>query len=139
MEINRIKDKITEIGTFLTQLEEVIMPRNYEEYSTNFKTKAASERYFEKIIEAVVDLCFLIIKDKNLTIPEDDKNAFDILQKHTIINENTTKKLKAAKGMRNILAHEYGKVDDELVFNAIHNELINDVNKLRSCHEITTL
>ena len=28
--------------------------------------------------------------------------------------------------MRNILAHEYGEVDDEIVFHAIRNELTND-------------
>ena len=35
--------------------------------------------------------------------------------------------VKEAKGMRNIIAHDYGKVDDEIVFNVINEELIKDV------------
>ena len=31
--------------------------------------------------------------------------------------------------MRNIIAHEYGKIDDELVFNAITDELIDDMTE----------
>ena len=31
--------------------------------------------------------------------------------------------------MRNILAHEYGEVDDEVVFEAITEELDKDVSK----------
>ena len=73
----RIKDKIKEIEGYLSELSE-IMPGNFEEYK-EIKNKAACERYFEKIIEAVIDLSFLIIKDKNLRIPEEDKEAFDIL------------------------------------------------------------
>jgi len=31
--------------------------------------------------------------------------------------------------MRNIIAHEYGEIDDEIVFNAITEELIKDVGE----------
>ena len=34
--------------------------------------------------------------------------------------------------MRNILAHEYGKIDDEIVFNAIKSELEKDANEFVS-------
>ena len=76
----RITDKIEEIDEYLSELSEII-PGNFDEYQNDFKTKAACERYFEKIIESIVDLCFLVIKDKKLKIPEEDKEAFDILDK----------------------------------------------------------
>ena len=59
----RIKDKIKEIEEYLEELKS-ILPIDFKEYSKDYKTKAACERYFEKIIEAVVDLSFLIIKEK---------------------------------------------------------------------------
>ena len=109
----RINDKIREIEDYLSELEE-IMPKNFHEYKTDLKTKAAFERYFEKIIEAVIDLAFLIIKDKGYKIPEEDKEAFDILANEKIIPQELATKFKEAKGMRNIISHEYGKIDDEL-------------------------
>ena len=122
----RIKDKIEEIEKYLDELSE-IKPMMLNEYENNLKTKAACERYLEKIIEAVVDLAFLIIKDKGLEMPEDDNATFGILAKAGIIDETLAKRLRDAKGMRNILAHQYGQVDDKIVFNAT-KEIETDVN-----------
>ncbi|MBU4352070.1 MAG: DUF86 domain-containing protein [Nanoarchaeota archaeon] len=105
------------------------MPYNFEDYIHDFKIKAACERYFEKIIEASIDLTFLIIKDRKFKIPEDDREAFDILAKEGVINDELADRLKDAKGMRNIIAHQYGNVDDKVVFISITKELVNDVNK----------
>lgn len=125
----RINDKIKEIEDYLSELEE-IMPKSFHRYKTDLKTKAACERYFEKIIEAVIDLAFLIIRDKGYKIPEEDKEAFDILAQEKIISQELATKFKEAKGMRNIIAHEYGKTDDELIFHSITEELESDVNEL---------
>ena len=121
----RITDKLREIERYLAELSEIV-PRSIEEYF-EIKTKAACERYFEVIVEAVVGIAFLIIKDRRLKIPEDDKQAFDILASEKIISAELSQKLKEAKGMRNLIAHEYGKIDDELVFESITQELGKDV------------
>ena len=123
--MSRIKEKITEIEEYLNELEE-FMPENYASYMHDMKTKAACERYFEKITEAMVDLAFLIIKDKGLKQPEDDKEAFDALAKENIISQEVAERLKSAKGMRNVIAHQYGCVDDEIVFHSITEELVED-------------
>ena len=125
---DRINDKISEIEGYLEELSSII-PENFEEYKEEFKTKAACERYFEKIIEALVDLAFLVIKENSFKMPEDDKAAFDILQQENIIPIILAGKLKDAKGMRNLIAHEYGKVDDEIVFHSITEELKTDAQE----------
>ena len=129
MEKNRIDDKISEIKGYLQELNE-IQPQGFEEYISNFEKKAACERYFEKIIEAVIDLTFLVIQNKNLKIPEDEESSFILLSKEKIISDELAKKLKDAKGMRNILAHEYGKIDDNLVFEALTEQLEKDINEI---------
>lgn len=123
----RINDKLKELENYISELVDII-PENFQGYKNDLKTKAACERYFEKIIGATLDLAFLIIKEKGFKIPEEDKEAFDILSKENVINVELSEKLKEAKGMRNIISHEYGKLDDELVFNSITQELEKDVN-----------
>ena len=59
----RINDKIEELETYLEQLLNIV-PENLEEYEKDFKTKAACERLFEKIVEAVIDISFLFIRKK---------------------------------------------------------------------------
>ena len=125
----RIQDKLEEIENYLFEIES-FMPQDFEDYKDDIKTKAACERYFEKIIESVVDLTFLIIKSKGYKIPEEDKKAFDMLVKEEVITLKLAEKLKDAKGMRNIITHEYGMVDDVVVFHSITKELVDDVKAL---------
>src|SRR3989344_411552 len=115
--MNRINDKIEEIELYISELAE-IMPDNLDEY-LGVKTKAACERYFEKIVEAVIGVAFLILKEKKLKVPDDEKSTFDVLVKAKVITKSLAKKLQDAKGMRNIIAHEYGIVNDELVFHSV--------------------
>lgn len=123
---DRKEDKIEQIELYLEELESVL-PLTFENYKSDFKVRDICERHFEKIIEAVVDLAFIIIREKELNVPKDENSSFFVLSDKKIISEDLAKKLKEAKGMRNIIAHEYGKIDDEQVFNSVSNELIPDV------------
>ncbi len=124
----RIKEKIKEIEIYLDELSSII-PGDFDEYSTDIKTKAACERYFERVIEAVTDLAFLVIKKEKLETPDEDKQAFDVLSNEGVISKELAKRLKSAKGMRNIIAHEYGEVDDKIVFNSINQEIVKDTEE----------
>jgi uncharacterized protein YutE (UPF0331/DUF86 family) len=134
----RINDKIKDIEKYLEELYNLI-PQNLEleEYKKDLIIKAACERYFEKIIESIVDLAFLTIRYKKLKMPEDEENSFIILNENNIISEALSIKLIQAKGMRNIIIHEYGEINDEKVFNSIKEELRNDaeefLNKIEHC------
>ena len=126
--MSKIEDKINEIYIYLDELLEIV-PNDFEKYKSNNLVKAACERYFEKIIEAITDIAFMIIVKRKLRIPEDDIDAFRILLEGNVINEELYKKLKQAKGMRNILAHQYGTVDNRIVFEAISEYFEKDVKE----------
>ena len=122
----RITDKIEEIEKYLNELKS-ILPENVEEYERDIKSKAACERYFDKIMEATTDLAFLIIKQENFPIPEDDLGTFIALFEKEIIEKELAYKLREAKQMRNFIAHRYEFIDDLTVFNSISKELFSDV------------
>jgi len=126
--LSKISDKINEIYGYLEELPKII-PGQFEDYKSNNLAKAACERYFERIVEAVTDVAFMVIVKRKLRVPEDDTDAFRILLENKMIDEQLYKKLKQAKGMRNIIAHQYGIVKDEVVFEALTEELENDVKK----------
>ncbi len=122
----RITEKVEEIEQYLAELED-IFPEDFAEYKKNKLVKAACERYVEKIMEAVTDLSFILISIKKLELPQDDIDSFRILFDNKIIKVELYAKLKHAKGMRNVIAHQYGSVNDEIVFNSIKDELEEDV------------
>lgn len=132
----RIDEKISEVSDFLLELKEIIPPR-LDDYLKSLVTKAACERYFEKIVEAMVDLSFMIIKHKKLKMPDDDNGVFKFLAQEEIISEELALKLRKAKGMRNIIVHEYGEIDDKLVFQVVSSkiqldteEFLNEIKKV---------
>lgn len=126
----RIEEKIDEIERFILELyDNIPQDINFENYKKDIKTKAIFERYSEKIIEAIEDLAFLIVNYKKLKYPEYEKEVFDILKDDNIISENLCKKLKEAKGMRNVIAHQYGKIDDGIVFYSVMEELNRDTDE----------
>lgn len=126
--MGRIEDKIREIRKYLNELSS-IAPKDFNEYRKNLEKKAACERYFEKVTEAAIDLAFLVIKEHGLRIPKEEKDAFDILADENIITKDLAKRLRNAKGMRNIISHQYGNIDDEIVFESIAEELEKDVKE----------
>ena len=126
--MSRINEKISEIHKYLGELME-IAPNNIEEYESNKIIRAACERYFEKVVEAVTDLAFIVISLKKFRVPEDDADSFKVLEENGIINNELYYRLKDAKGMRNFITHQYGKINDKLVYEAITEEFENDVKK----------
>jgi uncharacterized protein YutE (UPF0331/DUF86 family) len=128
MDEKRFNEKIIELEEFLEELENSL-PEDFEEYKTDYKLRAIGERYFEKISKAVIDLSFMVIKFKKFKQPEHEKEVFDILAENKVITLALSKKLQDAKGMRNIIAHEYGRIDNELVFHSLAEELIPDVHE----------
>ena len=127
----RVDDKIMEIEKYLQELSEIV-PGDFEEYRENLEKKAACERYFQKIIEAAVDLTFLVIKENKLKTPEENKEALDILSGKEIISNKISEKLKDAIGMRNFIIHQYEKLNDEIVFEALTEQLERDIKEFIS-------
>ena len=109
------QDKIKEVEKYLSELKEII-PENIDCYLENLEKRLACERAFEKIIQSVNDLAILIIKEKRFKMPDESTKAFDILYDKKIISEELANNLKKAMGMRNFLAHQYGEINDKIVF-----------------------
>ena len=124
--MKKINEKINEIHKYLDELMEIV-PDSLKEYESNKIVRAACERYFEKVVEATTDLAFIAIALKKLRVPDDDIDSFKILEESGIINNDLYNKLKDAKGMRNFIAHQYGQINDKLVYEAMTEELEKDV------------
>lgn len=130
----RISDKIKDIEKYLDEILEYV-PESYEEYCRNLLRKAACERVFQKIAEAVVDAAFLAVRHKKFDAPKEEGEVFKVLSDNNVIKCELAEKLKEMKSMRNFIVHEYGEIDDEKVYNAITEELEKDVGDFVKCLE----
>jgi uncharacterized protein YutE (UPF0331/DUF86 family) len=126
--MKRIDYKLEQLKLYCNELETFI-PKTFETYCNNIIIKAACERYIEKIVECAIDIAYLILKDINKSKLESDNNLFDSLTEHNIITEDTAKALKLAKGLRNIIAHQYANINEKVVFETLQTHLNKDIRE----------
>lgn len=122
----RIIDKIEECRKYLGEFERII-PNNFEDY-TKIEKKAACERYIEKIVEVCCDLGYLILKNNQVDLTDFDGRVFDKLYEIDLFSTELLEKMIKIKGMRNLIIHQYGNIDNKVIFGNLNN-LITDINK----------
>lgn len=77
----------------------------------------------QRACEAAIDLAMHIISVKKLGIPQNSRDAFEVLSSNSIIDENLSKNLKAMVGFRNIVVHDYQSINLNVVETIINNHL----------------
>lgn len=125
----RIFSKIDEMENYLSELGEIDLV-DFEDYSKSVEKKRASERLLQITVEAVLDVCNLIVSGLKLGIPSDEEEVFEKLEKRKIISKKVKNILNDMKGFRNILVHKYGTLDDEIVFEIL-NERLEDFERFK--------
>ena len=65
----------------------------------------------QRACEACIDLAMHIIAQERLGLPQTSRDAFDILESSSIIDEEVAKRLKAMVGFRNIAVHDYQTIN----------------------------
>ncbi|AWI04532.1 type VII toxin-antitoxin system HepT family RNase toxin [Clostridium drakei] len=83
----------------------------------------SSERFLHLSIECVLDIGNHVISDMRYRKPENNKDIFLVLHENKIINEKLKNNLCNMAGFRNILVHDYMKLDRGLVYDIINNNL----------------
>ena len=89
--------------------------------------RAAAERNMQVAIQSVLDICNHVVADMKLEVPDEEKQAFQIMASHKILSQGLAKTLTGMTGMRNVLVHEYLEVDR--VYSIMTNNL-GDFEKL---------
>ena len=117
----RLLAKIDVLDGYLKELRE-ILPASFEEYKKVEKRRAC-ERLLQVSIECVIDICGLMVIGLRLGLPAEEDDLFDKLEQAGIITSSRKESLKKMKGFRNILVHEYGQVNDMIVYEILQNNL----------------
>lgn len=118
---DRVLIKIDELDGYLRELRS-IAPETYEEFLQTEK-KRASERLLQISIDCLIDICGLLLRGKRLGLPADETDIFDKLDEAGILPSPMKDTLRRMKGFRNILVHDYAKIDDRITFDMLRSHL----------------
>jgi uncharacterized protein YutE (UPF0331/DUF86 family) len=117
----RITDKMDDLEQCLRELEEYL-PAAVDEYLGSGMRRRACERAFQLACENLLDICNMIISDEGLGIPVDSKDSIGKLCQCDVIPESLSSRLEELTGFRNLLVHQYGRVDDSIAYRSLRDE-----------------
>lgn len=94
-----------------------------EAYLDDVVHRRAVERSLMNVIQACIDLASHVRASEDLGPADASREEFEALGEAGIVAEETASKLAEAAGLRNFLAHRYGEVDHDIVYDVLHEEL----------------
>jgi uncharacterized protein YutE (UPF0331/DUF86 family) len=117
-----IVDKLRYINQYTADLKQM-RGMSKEEYTADMVTQRAVERTLLNLVQACIDLAQHIRSAEDLSSTETAKQEMQALGNADIISDGTQEKMEEAIGFRNILAHRYGDIDHEVVYDVLHEDL----------------
>lgn len=85
----------------------------------------------QRACEAAIDLAMHIVSEKKLGIPQNSRDAFEVLYSNGLIDNDLMKKLKSMIGFRNIAVHNYQSLNLKVVEEIIEKH-IDDLKSFTS-------
>jgi len=79
-------------------------------------------------IQNCIDVAAHIVSEEGTGVPGSVNEMFYVLEDKGYLSSDFTEKMVKAAGFRNLLVHEYGKLEQEQVFKIAQSD-INDLNE----------
>ena len=118
-----VVDKLRYINQYTADLK-LMRGMTKQEYIEDMVTQRAVERTLMNLVQVCIDLARHIRSTADLSSSGTAKKEMESLGEAGIISAETQEKMEEAVGFRNILAHRYGDIDHEIVYDVLHEDLI---------------
>jgi uncharacterized protein YutE (UPF0331/DUF86 family) len=116
-------NKISIIERCLIRVREV-----YDNNPDNLKDYTKQDSIvlnIQRAVEASIDIAMYIVSVKKLGIPQNSRDAFEVLNHNGTIDDLMINKLKNMIGFRNIAVHNYQKLNLDILQKVIENHLVD--------------
>ena len=130
-----INSKMKELQKNLILLKSVSLNINKDNLKEDMIKYWGIERGIQICIECVIDISNVIISTLDIEKPDTYKECILVLGNEDIIPQRFAKQISNMVSFRNILVHDYMKIDEEIIINVLKNNLddfakfMNYINK----------
>jgi uncharacterized protein YutE (UPF0331/DUF86 family) len=118
-----ISVKLEQIEQYHGELKSKQETLSRRQFLSSTTEQRAVERMFENAIQACADLAQHVATREFGFDGTTSKDAIRVLSREGVVDGETADTLVAAIGFRNVLAHEYGQVDYEKVYETLQTGL----------------
>jgi len=119
--------KASSVRKYLKRVEEK-RGQDVQEFLKDFDCQDIVSFNLQLAIQNCIDIAAHIISEEGIGVPGSLTEMFYLLEENGYLSEGLTEKMVRAVGFRNLLVHEYGKIDLKQVYQ-IANEHIEDLNR----------
>ncbi len=120
----KIFEKIHQLDEYLSYLKQIKKEiKSEKEFLDDFHFYGLTERYLQLSCQVIIDTLNLLIIEEGIEKPDSRHEIISFLFKKGIISENLFSRLEGVVGFRNILVHEYGKIDHKRVYQYLMERL----------------
>lgn len=126
--MKRILQKIKEIEESLELIQENL-PSSEREFVKLGLIKDGIYKRLEFSIQNIIDIFSIIYSEGNYGVPSNTDDVLNGLKEKKVFTSEIMILVSKMKGMRNILAHRYGEIEDALIYGQLSDNL-SDFNKI---------
>ncbi len=111
--------KLDVLSGYYRELMDVTSDVPLDRYTDSTLIRRSTERLIQLIVEAATDINCMILRDLGKPAPKDYFNSFIELGMAGVLDMEMVMLIAPSTGLRNILVHEYQKIDDRIVFQSL--------------------
>lgn len=93
------------------------------DFDVNFTAQDAAVLNVVRACEQAIELANVVIKERRLGVPVTSAESFDLLQQSDVIDGALAGRLKRMTGFRNVVIHNYQRVEIAIVASVIETGL----------------
>lgn len=77
----------------------------------------------QRACEASIDLAMHVVRKRRLGLPQESREAFEILERAELLSADLARSMRARVGFRNVAVHNYRELDLAIVSGVIRDRL----------------
>ena len=121
---------LAKAGSVKRHLRRVIEKRNtdLQSFLEDIDRQESILFNLQMAVQNCIDIAAHIISEEGFGVPGSTNEMFYLLEENGYLDRNLTEKMVKAVGLRNLIVHEYSKIELEQIFEIAQND-IKDLNE----------
>ncbi|MGI6587257.1 MAG: type VII toxin-antitoxin system HepT family RNase toxin [Peptococcia bacterium] len=115
----RVEQRLMKLEHTVRKLKE-LAAYSWTEYSQDEGLQDRAERNLQLAAQACIDLANHLIAEYGFRSPLTYAESFDVLREEGIIPPDLAENMQKIAGFRNILVHDYLKIDQQIVYSTLN-------------------
>lgn len=109
-----VYQKLDALRGYIEELKQLLGETSDHEFFSDKGKLHIAERLVQLIVDGMIDINQHFIRELNLELSEDLRSTFVIMGEREILPKEFAEKIAPVTGVRNILVHQYEKLDKEI-------------------------